>query len=64
MITNQAFSLADIESRISNSNGQWQHFHQTGWSLMQNQDGFLYVTLNIDDNTFGQDFSWKQLNYS
>lgn len=61
MITNQTFSLADIESRISNSDGQWQHFHQTGWSLMQNQDGFLCVALNIDDNTFEQDFSWEAI---
>jgi len=61
MITNQSFNLADIESRISNSNGQWQHFHQTGWSLLQNLDGFLYVALDIDDNTFEQDFSWEAI---
>ena len=61
MMTNQSFNLADIESRITNSNGQWQHFHQTGWSLLQNLDGFLYVALNIDDNTFEQDFSWEAI---
>ena len=61
MITNQAFNLADIESRISISDGQWQHFHQTDWSLMQNQEGFLYATLNIDDDIFEQDFSWEAI---
>ena len=61
MISNTVFTLADIESRISISSGQWQHFSQTRWSLMQNLDGFLYVALDIDDNIFEQDFVWEAI---
>jgi len=61
MISSTDFTLADIESRISISNGQWQHFSLTRWSLMQNLDGFLHVALDIDDNVFEQDFTWEAI---
>ena len=61
MISNTVFTLADIESRISISNGQWQHFSLTRWSLMQNLDGFLHVALDIESDAFEQDFTWEAI---
>jgi hypothetical protein len=61
MISNTVFTLADIESRISISNGQWQHFSMTRWSLMQNLDGFLHVALDIESDAFEQDFTWEAI---
>jgi hypothetical protein len=59
MISGNNFTLVDIESRMENSNGNWEHFAGTEWSIMVNQSETIYVALDINSGELVDDFSWE-----
>lgn len=59
MFQNTSFTSADINSRIENSNNQWEHFANTGWSLRCTHDGTLLISLRIDAGVFTDDYTWE-----
>ena len=61
MISSNNFTMADIESRMENSNGNWQHFAATEWSIMVNHLETISVALNINSGDLVEGFSWEAI---
>jgi len=59
MISGNNFTMVDIESRMENSNGNWEHFVGTEWSLMTHQIETISVALNINSDELEEEFSWE-----
>tara|TARA_B100002052_G_scaffold56167_2_gene49339 strand:+ start:480 stop:1478 length:999 start_codon:yes stop_codon:yes gene_type:complete len=59
MISGNNFTMADIESRMENSNGDWQHFAGTEWSILVDEIETLSIALNINSGELEEDFTWE-----
>jgi len=61
MIPSNNFTMADIESRIENSNENWEHFVGTEWSILSEQSETISVALNINSDDLVEGFSWEAI---
>lgn len=55
--------MQDIESRLENSDGSWEHFDGTQWSIRGTSEGIL-VALNISPGVLPEEFNWSAIGIS